>query len=73
MQSPVSTSVGEHQSSTIARTTLHGHMQSCRTYLCTPSSDEYMVKRVSYSPARQGWRGIDVLFVENRHLEMLLL
>ena len=26
-----------------------------------------------YSPARQGWRGIDVLFVENCHLEMLLL
>ena len=26
-----------------------------------------------YSPARQGWRGTDVLFVENRHLEMLLL
>ena len=25
------------------------------------------------SPARQGWRGIDGLFVENRHLEMLLL
>ena len=25
------------------------------------------------SPARQGWRDIDGLFVENRHLEMLLL
>ena len=28
---------------------------------------------VTYSPARQGWRDIDGLFVENRHLEMLLL
>ena len=27
----------------------------------------------NYSPARQGWRDIDGLFVENRHLEMLLL